>query len=291
MSQATSGRVVETLAQGIGEVAAALPGRLGVTVRFLDHGLETGLNEHERFPTASVIKVPIMVEVYRQVEAGDVRLDEPLPVLAEEISAGSGILQYLHVGLELTVADAIELMIDISDNTATNLLLRRVGVDNVNATMERMGLSHTRSSGHIGRHNPAPRTEGPSHTTPWETAELLARIADGRAISPAASAAMMQTLGHQMYDDMLPRELPLHSDLTVPGRHQLRVAHKTGSIEGVRNDAGVITVEREDGPRRVVVSAFTADVDDGNLWTPQNPCVLAVARVGRLAYDALIALG
>ena len=79
------------------------------------------------FPAASVIKVPIMVEVYRQAEAGLLALDDPLPVLAEEDGRRLRHPQYLHTGLQLTVADAVELMIVVSDNTATNLLLRRVG--------------------------------------------------------------------------------------------------------------------------------------------------------------------
>lgn len=292
MSLARTHAAVETLEEGIAAIAADLPGRLGVTVRYLHEEIEVGYAADDLFPTASVIKIPIMVEVYRQAAAGMLALDEPLPLRDDEVADGSGLLQYLHVGLPLTVADALELMIAISDNTATNLLLRRVGVDAVNATLQNLGLSRTRSAGPIRRANAPVALDHKSRTTPREMATLLTAIAKGQLVSADASAAMLRTLEHQLYDDMLPRYLPFtyYPERLGLAEMPIRVAHKTGALSGVRNDAGIVSVQTRDGARTMVISAFTADLADDELWTAENIGVVAIARVARLAYDTLVHL-
>lgn len=258
---------------------------MGVLVRLPDLGVEVGYNAADLFPTASVIKVPIMVEVFRQVEEGSLTLDETLPVRAEDLSGGSGVVQFLHLGLPLSVRDAVELMIIISDNTATNLLLRRIGgSDAVNATMDRLGLLQTRSAGPIGRHNPPSEPSKLSSTTPREMTNLLGRIVKDEVVTPGACAAMRDILEHQIHDAMLPRHLPITGDSPIT------VGHKTGAINHVRNDVGYISVVTDEGRRTAVVSAFTADLDDGNLWTIENIGDRAVATVGRMVYDALLDL-
>ncbi len=275
---------LRALRDGIVAVGQSLPGRLGVLIRLPDLDVEVGYNAADLFYTASVIKVPIMVEVFRQIEDGLLTLDETVPVLSEELSGGSGILQFLHLGLPLTVRDAVELMIIVSDNTATNLLLRRIGgAEAVNAGMDRLGLFQTRSAGPIGRPNPPSELTKVSRTTPLETAELLSRIVKDEVVSPGACAVMRTILEHQVYDSMLPRYLPLTDDSPIT------VGHKTGSIRHVRNDAGYISVATNEGRRTAVVSAFTADLDDGNIWTLENIGERAIAEIGRMVYDTLLA--
>ena len=283
---------VDTLENAIAAIAANVPGRLGVAVRFLQEGIEVGYAADDLFPSASVIKIPIMIEVYRQVAAGTLSLDELLPVLKEEITDGSGLLQYLHVGLPLNVADALELMIAISDNTATNLLVRRVGAEAINTTMQNLGLSQTRSAGAIRIANTPAGLVRPSHTTPREMALLLAAIAEGRLINADASAAMARTLEHQVYADMLPRYLPFtyYPERLGLAEMPIRVAHKTGALSGVRNDVGIVSVRTAAGARTMIISAFTAELADEEVWTAENIGVLAIARVARLAYDTLVRL-
>lgn len=276
---------IPTLRESIAAVGRDLPGRMGVLVRFTDLDVDIGYNAVDSFPTASIIKVPIMVEVFRQIEEGSLSLDETVPVLAEELTGGSGILQFLHLGLPLTVRDAIELMIIVSDNTATNLLLRRVGgSDCVNATMDGLGLPETRSAGRIGRNTSSSEPLKLSCTTPFEMGELLSRIVKDQVVSPGACAAMRDILEHQVHDAMLPRHLPITVDSLIT------VGHKTGAINHVRNDAGYISVVTDQGRRTAIVSAFTADLDDGNLWTVENIGNRAVATIGKLVYDALLEL-
>ena len=106
-------------------------------------GEAASLNGDELFPTASVFKVPVIVELYRQVEAGAVSLEEELALREEDKVPGSGILQELSPGLMVTLRDLVSLMMIVSDNTATDLLIEKVGMENVNATLRRLGLKRT----------------------------------------------------------------------------------------------------------------------------------------------------
>lgn len=275
---------VERLGERIAALGATLPGRLGVHILYLESGAESSYHADDVFPSASVIKVPIMVEVFRQAAIRLLDLDESLPLRVEKISAGSGLLQFLHPGLNLTIRDNVELMIALSDNTATNLLLARIGVDTVNATMARFGLESTRCAGPIGRPNAPSELPLISRTTPRELAWLLTEIATERL--PGA-AAMESIMSHQVYDGMLPRLLALREDPTEIVRPRLSVQHKTGELEGVRNDAGILRVRRGQRAETIVISAFTADLADDNLWTSENVGARTVAEIGRLAYEAL----
>jgi beta-lactamase class A len=223
---------------------------------------------------------------------GLLSLADPLPVIAEEVTDGSGVLKYLHTGLPLTVADAIELMIIVSDNTATNLLLRCVGRDAVNTTMDALGLSQTRTAGPIRTANAEVPLAQMSRTTPREIADLLTLMATGTLVNAEASTAMIETLEHQLYSDMLPRFLPFTyypERLGLAGM-PIRIAHKTGGLSGVRNDVGIVRVQTAAGERTLIFSAFTADLADQEIWTVENVGARAVAEVARLAYDTLLRL-
>jgi beta-lactamase class A len=283
---------MEALRQRIAAVATGLPGRLGVVVRYLHDDMEAGVNADDLFPAASIIKIPIMVETHRQVAAGLLELDAPLPVIAEEVTDGSGVLKYLHTGLPLTVADAVELMIIVSDNTATNLLLRLLGTDAVNRTMDALGLSQTRTAGSIRTANAEVPLARMSRTTPQEMAELLSLMVRGTLVNAEASAAMIETLDHQLYSDMLPRYLPFtyYPERLGLATMPIRIAHKTGGLSGVRNDVGIVRAQTAAGERTMVFSALTADLADAELWTVENVGARAVAEVARLAYDTLLRL-
>lgn len=286
-----AGTIIDGLREDVLVVAGGLPGRLGVALRFLEHDLEFCYKGEDVFPTASVIKLPIMVEAFRQVAEGTLRLDEPLATCTAEMVAGSGVLQFLHPGLELTLEDALELMIGVSDNTATNLVLARIGNEAVNRTMDNLGLVQTRSAGKIGGADRP--VDGPrrSQSSPRDMAVLLTGIAQGTLVSETASDHMLRILGHQLYEEMVPRYLPLGFDPSETHCPPIVVAHKTGAVDHVRNDVGIIRLQSGTDIRTLIVAVFTADLDDGNLWTIENVGVRAVAEVSRLAFRALIALG
>lgn len=287
-----SDAVLRDLEVGIADLAGSVPGRLGVVIRLLEDDLDVRWNADELFPSASIIKVPIMVEAYRQAEAGVLDLDEMVLLCRADMTGGSGLLQFLHLGLTLTIADAIELMIAVSDNSATNVVLRRIGVDAVNNSMQRLGLTHTWSAGPLIQPPPGGGPRRLSETTPRDMAVLLSGIAQAEVVSATACDAMLATLEHQVYGDMLPRYLPITSqpERLAPPDLPVCIAHKTGALSGVRNDTGVLTLTTPAGPRRAVISAFTADLADEDLWTVENVGERTVAAVGRLTYLAMLRL-
>src|SRR5215510_13870674 len=126
------------------ELADAFPGVIGVSARDIKTGEEISINGDRLFPMASVYKIPIMVEVFRQIEAKKFSLDDRIEVGDEHRTLGSGVLTLLSNGLKPTVKDLITLMIVLSDNEATDILLKKVGAENVTAAMRSMGLNNIR---------------------------------------------------------------------------------------------------------------------------------------------------
>jgi len=282
-------------------VADRLPGTLGVAIRYLPDGPTFALNADRPFPPASVIKVPVLVEVFAQAATGHLDLAQRIPLRAKDRVGGSGVLQYLGPGLEPSVRDLAELMIGVSDNTATNVLIELVGVAAVNARLRSLGLERTTLAGKLGLSypvedapaNPAIDPQVPSNrgstTTPAEMCRLFELLWRGEVVDEEASRAMIRILEHQTFME-LARYLPLDDLTEEDGRtaSRVRIASKSGSINGVRNDVAMITAHTPSGTRAYIVSAFTRDVQDEQLWTPENVALLAIGEVSRLAYRYLL---
>lgn len=232
------------------------------------------------FPSASVIKVPILVEVFQQVEKGKLRLHDPLVLLEADKVPGAGVLQFLHAPLELTVRDAAILMIILSDNTATNLLIDKVGIRAVNARMDTLGLPQTRLHAKVFRgrttmiDSAAYEKYGLGVTTPDDMARLLAMIYRGEAVSDDASRQMVEILKAQMKDDRIPRYLP---EGTV-------VANKTGELNEVKHDCGIVYARARD----YVLCIMTRDNADRR-WVLDNEALLLGADLSRLVHEYLMA--
>lgn len=282
--------IVNELEASIVQIAHGLSGRLGVVVRFLQNDLELRFNASERFLAASLIKVPIMAEVYRQAETGALHLDETIVLDVADVTGGAGVLQYLHPGLQLRIADAVELMISISDNTATNMVLRRIGTDSVNDAIPSLGLKDTMLGGLFGAARPVELRHRVSETSPDDMAVLLTAIARSQCVSAGASTAMLRHLEHVIHQDVLPRFLPLtpHPERLGYPIRAVQIAHKSGSLTGIRHDVGIITIETETGKRQTVVSALTDGLEDGDLWTPENVGERTLAKLGHLIFDAMM---
>jgi beta-lactamase class A len=207
---------------------AGFPGVIGLYARDLRGGEEIAIEADRRFPTASVIKVGVMVEAFHAFEDGRLARDFRFALKKEDVVGGSGILRALEPGHALTAIEAVRLMMALSDNTATNLLVDRLGVKAIDARLAgSYGLKDTllfRATFRGGRAEVHPELErefGLGMTTPREIAGLVARIAEGRAVSPAASAEMLAILRGCQDRNAIPRRLP--PDAVV--------ANKTGSDE------------------------------------------------------------
>jgi len=249
-------------------IVAAHHGVVGYSIRNLDTGEELSLRGDETFPTASLIKVPILVTLYDLVEQGKISLDDPLTILSIDKVPGSGVMQFLHDGAIVTVHDAAWLMSTESDNTATNLLLDRVIIRRVWEKMESLGLQHTKvhSKTFLRISSVAmdsSRKYGLGVATPNEMVKLFTLMAEGKAVSPAADSAMLDILEHNGDNTLLQRYLD-----------GVRAAHKTGAVDDARTECSLFHLRT-----RVVACVFTKENQDQR-WILDSEPQVTMARMG-----------
>jgi beta-lactamase class A len=230
--------------------AEADGGVAGVSV-IAPGGAAYGYREHRRFVAASTVKIAILIAVERLIDAGRCADDDRFVVTAAQKSPGSGVLLNLHDGIELTLRDLIYLMISISDNTATNLLIDLAGMDRVNETMRSLGLTES-TLGRPMRGRPALPEEAENWAVPAEYTRMVQAIVEGRAASPAACARMVTMLQGQQN----PRRIGRH----VPRADGITWGSKTGSVGRAVNDAGFITTPAG----TLFVAVFTEDLPDSH---------------------------
>jgi beta-lactamase class A len=195
----------------IASIVNGFRGQMGVAAIDLRTGETIAIGADARFPTASTIKTAVMVEAWQQAVDGRLPMDTRIALRDGDKVGGSGILRGMAEGLSPSVADLVHLMIVLSDNTATNMLIERLGTARVNARLESYGLANTklfRPTFRDGRPDVLPELErefGLGMSTPRETARLMASIAEGKAVSRQASDAMLATLRRQQDRAMIPR--------------------------------------------------------------------------------------
>jgi beta-lactamase class A len=255
-------------------IADAHRGILGYSVLDLETGAALNRRGDETFPTASLIKVAILVTVYDLVAKGELSLDDPLTVLRIDQVPGSGIIQYLHPGTILTVRDAAWLMITISDNTATNLLLDRIIIRRVWDKMEALGLKHTKVHSKSFRRNSSVAMDssvkyGLGVTTPNEMVRLFELLARGKAVNAKADSEMLDILEHTNSDEKL---------LRFNGG--VRAAHKSGETDQVRTECALFYLRN-----RVITCVMTKENKDIR-WIIDNEPNLAIARIGEAVVKA-----
>ena len=273
----------------IAERLRAFPGVMGVAVTHLGTGETIAVNADMRFPTASAIKTAILVEAYQQIADGKLRKDQ-LVTLPEDVKVGgSGVLHSMRAGSQWSVGDLLYLMIALSDNTATNLVVGLVGTKNVVARMDALGLKETRlyrptfRGGHPDVFPDEERDYGLGSSTPRETAKLMELIARGKAVSPDASSEMKALLGKQQDHDMIPRLLP--TDGTVEffgksGTDEEKLPDASGRKGAVRVDSGIVTTKSGSW----VIAIYARRVKDDR-WSVDNDALKTGADVSRMVYD------
>ncbi len=262
------------LRRTLDSLVTAHRGVVGYAIRNLDTGERLDRRAGETFPTASLIKVPILVAVYDLVEKKQISLDDPIRVLAIDKVPGSGVLQFLHSGLEVTVGDAAWLMTTLSDNTATNLLLDRIAIRRVWQKMEALGLMNTKVHSKTFQRltSVAPDSSakyGLGVTTPGEMAQLFALLANGKAVSPAADSMMLAILARNEDGTKLQR--------FVRG---VRAPHKTGDVDQARNECALFELSS-----RVVACVLTKENMDTR-YGIENEAHLMMGRMGEAIVHA-----
>jgi len=247
----------------ITDVDHNLDGVLAVAIMDLSTGQKYLFHADEVLPTASSIKIAILAELYRQAQQGKLKLTDLYTLQQSDLVGGSGIAEALTPGTtRLTIRDVAALMISVSDNSATNIIIGRVGMENVNALLDSLGLTHTRlrrkmmdlKAAGEGRENVA---------SPREFMLLLEALYRGKVLNKQFTEDFLKLLSVHK-ESYIPRELP----------EDLRVANKPGELEGVRNDSGIVFT----GSRPFVISVMTTylrrERDGGD----------AIARISTAAY-------
>lgn len=265
---------MELLKATLDSMAAAHRGTVGYTVHVVETGEHIERLGDQPFSTASLIKVPILVGLFDRVEKGELSLDDRVRVLKVDKVPGSGMLQSFHDGLEVTMGDLAMLMITISDNTATNLVLDKVPMRMVWAKMEALGLPRTKVHSKSFQRNTSVAMDssakyGLGVTTPNEMARLYTLLAQGRAVSARADSAMLAIMRGTQDDVLLQR--------STGG---VRAAHKTGATDSVRTECALFYLKEQ-----VVACVLTAENADTR-WITDNEPQLLMAAMGKRIVDA-----
>lgn len=261
-----------------GELIAGFAGQVAFLARHLGTGAEIGYEPGRVLPTASTIKLLVLAEFFRQVEAGDAALDEPLAIAPGERRGGSGILKDLSPDLRLPARDHAVLMTALSDNTATAVLVRRLGLDRILASARDWGLTDTAAT--FG----GPTIRDYATSTPRDIVRLLELIGTDRLVSPAGCAAIRDILITQQYHDQIGRYLPYNQyarDGASP-RGPVVVRAKSGFTAPVRADAGLVDLP---GGNRYAICLMTDESRERH-FRPDHDGAILNGQLSRLVFDA-----
>lgn len=203
---------------------------LGVAIKAINGSFEFYHKTDMIFPAASIIKIPVLAEVLRQAQNNVFSLNKKLVLRGKNKVAGAGILNELKPGIKLTIKDLATLMIIISDNIATNMLIDLVGIENINKLMRRHSLKKSILKRKIMI---KPKLPTVNFITPGEIAIFLEKLHAGKILNKFYTDLALNILARQQYNEKIPKYL-----------EGVKIAHKTGEINGVRNDAGIILTGR-----------------------------------------------
>jgi beta-lactamase class A len=265
---------------------ASFKGTIAFHARNLDTGRTYSLNPDEKVRTASTIKLPIMTAVFDLVESGKVKWTDESVLRDVDKVSGSGVLHEFSDGARINLRDLVHLMIVVSDNTATNLVLDRVAADAVNAYMDKLGFPNTRSMRKVrGDGNDLKAPEGWSaagrlpenqrfglgSSTPREMVALLEKLEAGQVVSPAASREMIEILKRQQDRNGIARRLK-----------ETPVASKTGALDHLRSDVSIVYSSRG----RVAMAITCDNIPDVD-YGPDNEGLLQISKLAGVLLDGL----
>ncbi len=241
----------QKLESSIHDVDQHLDGVMGIAIEDLKTGDHFFLREDEVFAQASSIKIAVLANLYLQAQQGKIKLTDLYTVQSSDLVPDSDIMNGLTPGVtRITLRDLATMMVAVSDNSATNVLIDRVGMQNVNAMLDSLGLTHTRlrrkmmdlDAAKQGREN---------ISTPREMMTLLEAIYKEKLLNNESTADFFKVLSTNK-DSWIPRDLPA----------DLKIANKPGALEGVRNDSGIVFVEAR--PYLIcVMTSFLSNERDG----------------------------
>lgn len=272
----TKKQTAAELKESIEKELANQSGGFAVAFKDLGSGEEILINEHTLFHAASTMKAPVMVEVYKQATAGKFSLKDSILIKNQfksildsstyslTAATDSDTLIYQHIGEKRTVYSLLYDMIIISSNLATNLIVELVDAKNVTQTMRDIGANDIQVLRGV-EDNKAFEAGLNNQVTAYDLMLLYETIANEETVNPEASMAMIDILLDQRFNDIIPAKLP----------KQVKVAHKTGSITGVRHDSGIVFLP--DG-RKYILVLLSKDLKDADAG------IQAMANISEMIY-------
>jgi len=240
-------------------------GNVAVVVETLDGDRAVAINTERVFPSASTIKLAIMSELFNRAAVGDFSLTDTITITEKHRTGGDGILKELNPGHIFTLEELCTLMIILSDNEATNILIDFLGMENINATIKRLGLKDA----HLGRHmmdSEARRQGHDNFISAEDLAKILKLIVSGRNVNQKSSEKMLDIMKRQQVRGRL--------DLYLPG--EIVIAHKTGDLDLLEHDVGIVYPENGKAYIIVVLTNETTTNKDGRE---------IIGHISKMAYD------
>jgi len=261
-----------------GEIAR-FKGKVSLFAKNLDTGAVYTFGGDDQVPTASTIKLAVMVEVFGRVAEGKAKWTDELELTKEKKVGGAGILPEFTDGLRLTLRDGVTLMMVLSDNTATNLVIDVLTADAVNARMESLGLKETRLMRRVfgGGESVDGRKEenkrfGLGRTSAREMVTLMEKLERGEIVSPAAAKEMLELMKREQGTNGIWR-----------GHWRVPRATKSGALDALRSNVGIIYHPRG----RIAMAVTCSEIHDVN-WTVDNPALLLMSRLSEIVTEALL---
>ena len=270
---------------GVEQVIDGLFATFSGTLRFYAHDLETGniisRDADVTSPTASCIKTFMLLVLMRDIDQGLWHLDETILETPDFLVGGSGTLKHLKGRTRLSLRNVAQLMIGLSDNVATNMIIDLVGKDHMNAELKSLGFLKTEVRNRVDFDAVGDDLTRLAVSTVKDCATLMQRLFQGTLLSPASTHVMLDILGRQHYLDLLPRFLPINpyaEDLGEPS--PIKIANKTGFYPGFRGDMAIISTVQ----KTVVICAFAINSQDLS-FSPESEPARTLGFLGKAIYD------
>jgi len=269
---------IERIDDQVKNLVNAFKGKVSLFAKNLDTGETYALNADERVRTASTIKIAVMIEAYARVAAGKLKWTDELILTKEKKVGGSGVLNELSDNLHLTLRDAVNLMMILSDNTATNLVLDVLTTDAVNARMESLGIKNIKimrkvfSGGESAAgKDPENKKYGLGMATPREMVLVMEKLERGEVISPAASKEMIELMKREQGRNAIGRSL-----------WEVPVASKYGALDRLRSSVAILYTKQGK-----IALAISCDDMPEIIWSVDNPAYLLMSRLSEVLVNGL----
>jgi beta-lactamase class A len=267
-----------TLDEQIKATVAPFKGKVSLYGKNIDTGETYSFNGDDRVRTASTIKIAVMIEAFARVSEGKVKWTDEVVLTKEKKVSGSGILAELSDNLHLTFRDAVKLMMILSDNTATNLVLDVLTTDAVNARMESLGFKQIKIMRKVGSGGDSQAGKDPENkrfglgvTTPREMVQILERLERGEIINKETSQQMIDLMKNEQARYAIGRDL-----------WDLPMASKYGALDRLRSAVGILYTKKG----RIAMAISCDDMPE-IMWSVDNPAYLLMSRLSEILVDHL----